>query len=105
MPPSLGDGESSYSQAEIHDCSRIKVVTVFLSSAKFQRVKLLTRLGCGQALRWSGLLIMMSYSGPFNLVSGSFKAATSLISNCMKLLFETQGRSWKLQSCIQEMKE
>lgn len=67
----LGDGESSYSQAEIHDCSRIKVVTVFLSSAKFQRVKLLTRLGCGELSGGPGLLIMMSYSSPFNLVSST----------------------------------
>ena len=35
------------------------------------RVGLLTRLGCVQGLRWSGLLILMSFSGLFNLLGWS----------------------------------
>ena len=50
-----------------------------------------------------GLLILTSFSGPFNLASGSFLAAPSLISNCSNLPFGTQGRSWRLESCLQEM--
>ena len=64
---------------------------------------LLTRLGCVQGLRWLGLLILMSFSGPFNLASGGFLAAPSLISNCLNPPFGTQHRSWRLESCLQEI--
>ena len=50
-----------------------------------------------------GLLILMSFSGPFNLASGRFLAASPLISNYLNLPFGTQGRSWRLESCLQEM--
>ena len=49
------------------------------------------------------LLILMSFSGPFHLASGGFLAAPPLISNCSNLPFGTQGRSWRLESCLQEM--
>ena len=49
-----------------------------------------------------GLLILMSFSGPFNLASGGFLAASPLISNCLNLPFGTQGRSWRLEYCLQE---
>ena len=73
------------------------------------RVGLLTGFGCVQDL-WcfnlvSGglcLLILMSFSGPFNLASGGFLAAPPLISNCLNLPFGTQGRSWRLEFCLQE---
>ena len=42
------------------------------------------------------LLILMSFSGPFNLAPGGSLAAPSLISNCSNLPFGTQGRSWRL---------
>ena len=38
-----------------------------------------------QDLRWSGLLILMRLSCPFNLDSGGFLAALLLISNCFVL--------------------
>ena len=62
------------------------------------RVGLLTRLG-SQVV---GLRILRSFSGPFNLASGGFLAAPPLISNCSHLPFGTQGRSWRLESCLQE---
>ena len=62
------------------------------------RVRLLTRLGCVQ-----GLLILMTFSGPFNLASGDFLAAPPLISYCSHLPFGTQERSWRLESWVQEM--
>ena len=49
------------------------------------------------------LRILMSLSGPFNFASGGFLAAPPLISNCSTLPFGTQGRSWRLESCLQEM--
>ena len=49
-----------------------------------------------------GLLILMSFYGPFSLVSGGFLAAPPLISNYLNLPFGTQGRSWRLESCLQE---
>ena len=48
------------------------------------------------------LLILMSFSGPFNLASGGFLATPPLIANCSHLPFGTQGRSWRLESCLQE---
>ena len=45
-----------------------------------------------QGLRQSRLLILLSFSGPFNLVSGGFLTAPSLISNCSNLPFGTQLR-------------
>ena len=48
-------------------------------------------------------LILMSFSGPFNLASGGFLAAPPLISNCSNLPSGTQGRSKRLESCRQEM--
>ena len=71
--------------------------------------KSLTRSGCEQGLHFlnliSGgrLLILISFSGPFNLASGGFLAAPPLISNCLESPFGTQGRSWRLESCLQEM--
>ena len=62
---------------------------LFYSSSS--RAVLLTRLV-------SGLLILMSFSGPFNLASGGFLAA-ALISNCLMEL----RRSWRLESCLQGM--
>ena len=52
-----------------------------------------------------GLLILMRFSGPFNLASSGFLAASPLISNRSNLSFGTQGRSWKLESCLQEMRD
>ena len=50
-----------------------------------------------------GLLILMSFSGPFSLASGGFLAALPLISICsLNLPFGTQGRSWRLESWLQE---
>ena len=68
----------------------------------------LTRLGGEQGLQSlnlisGGLLILMSFSGPFNLASDGFLAAPLLISYCLNLPFGTQGRSWRLESCLQEM--
>ena len=45
----------------------------------------------------------MSFPGPFNLASGGLSAASPLITNCSNLPFGTQGRSWRLESCLQEM--
>ena len=41
----------------------------------------------------------MSSSGPFHLASGDFLA----VPNSLNLPFESQGRSWRLESCLQEM--
>ena len=49
-----------------------------------------------------GLLILVSFSGPFNLASDGFLAAPPMISNCLNLPFGTQGRSWRLESCLQK---
>ena len=73
--------------------------------SKGSRVGLLIRLGvCGgggctllSCLGWS-LLSLMSFSASFNLASGGFLAAPPLISNGLNLPFETQGRSWRLES-------
>ena len=66
------------------------------------KVGFLTRLEWEQGLhsRISGvtLLTLMSFSVPFNLVSGDFLTAPPL-----NLPFGTQGRSWKLESCLWEM--
>ena len=45
-------------------------------------------------------IFLMSFSGSFNVASGGFLAAPSLISSCSHLLFETQGKSWKLESIL-----
>ena len=45
----------------------------------------------------------MSISGPFNLASGDLLSTPPLISNSLHLPFGTQGRSWRLESCLQEM--
>ena len=50
-----------------------------------------------------GLLILRRVSGPFNLASGGFLAAPPLISNCSHQPFGTQRRSWRLESCLQEL--
>ena len=66
------------------------------------RVGLLTRLGCEQGVQVVSLLILMSFSGPFNLASGGFLSAPPLTSNFSNLPFGTQGRSWRLEPCLQE---
>ena len=50
-----------------------------------------------------GLLVFRSFSGPFNVASHGFLAASPLISNCPNLPFGTQRRPWKLESCLQQM--
>ena len=35
-----------------------------------------------KGLTWSGLLILISFYGPFNLASGGFVAVPSFISSC-----------------------
>ena len=40
-----------------------------------------------------GLLILMNFSGPFNLAPCGFLGAPSLINNCSDLPFGTKGRS------------
>ena len=66
------------------------------------KVGFLTRLEWEQGLHSviSGvtLLILMSFSVPFNLMSGDFLTAPPL-----NLPFGTQGRSGKLESCLWEM--
>ena len=65
--------------------------------------------GCKESdttkLRWPGLLILMSFSGLFNLASGEFLAAPPMISNCWNPAFGTQGRLGKLESCLKERGE
>ena len=39
---------------------------------------------------------------PINLASGGFLAVPPLISKCSNVLFGTQERSWRLESCLQE---
>ena len=51
------------------------------------------------------LLVLISFSGPFNLAAVGFMAALPLISECLNLLFQTQGRSWRLESCPQKMRD
>ena len=46
--------------------------------------------------------MLMSFSGPLNLASGGFLTAPPLLSNCSNPPFGTQGRSWRLESCLQE---
>ena len=71
----------------------------------------MVRLGCVKGLHSfnlisGGVLILMSFSGSFNLNSGRFLAAPPLslhplpspTSNCSNLPFGTQGRSWSLES-------
>ena len=75
------------------------------------RVGLLIRLGCVKGLHpfnliSGGLLILMSFSGSFNLASGGFLSAPPLslhplpspTSNQLNLPFGIQGRSWRLES-------
>ena len=50
-----------------------------------------------------GLQILMCFSGPSNLATGGFLAVLLLIDNCSDLPFGTQGRSWRLKSCLQEL--
>ena len=68
------------------------------------RVGLLTKLGYMQGLHSftfiQSLLILRSFSGPFNLASGGFLAILLLISNCSNLSFGTQGRPWRLGRCL-----
>ena len=56
----------------------------------------------GSPFLWC-LLILMSFSSPFNLVLGDFLTALPLISNYSNLLFGTQGRSCRPESCLHEM--
>ena len=46
------------------------------------------------------VLILMSFSDPFNLASGGLLAAPPLISNSSNLPFEIQQRSWRLDSVL-----
>ena len=48
------------------------------------------------------LLTLMSFSGPINLASSAFLTVPPLNSNCLNLPFETQGRSWSPESCVQK---
>ena len=54
------------------------------------RMELLTRLRCMQGLRLSGLLILMSLSGPFNLASGRFLAAPPLLASVESALWRSR---------------
>ena len=47
---------------------------------------------------WSSLV-------PLNLGSGGFLAAPSLTRNYSNLPFGSQGRSWMLESCLQDMED
>ena len=71
------------------------------------RMGLLIRLGCVCRacilLIWSQVIFLMNFCFFFDQASGGFLDAPSLISTCFNLLFGTQGRSWRLRSCIQEM--
>ena len=49
--------------------------------------------------------VLMSFFDPFNLALSGFLAASPFISNCSNLPFGTQGRSWRLESCLQELGE
>ena len=62
---------------------KIKAITTVLhsSSTKFQKVEVADKLGCMQSLRWSNLLILMSFSCPFNLALGGFLAALGVLSD------------------------
>lgn len=51
---------------------------------------------CTLLISSNGLLILMRFSGPPNLASGGFLAASPLISNCANLPFGTKRRWWKL---------
>ena len=67
-------------------------------------VGLLTRRGCVQGVKWSDLLILMTFSELFNFASGGFSTAPPLISFCSKLPLRTQQRSLRLESCLQEIR-
>ena len=101
-PPSLGNRERSHIRSlwsgVFNKDQGGNSLTFFFLLQSFRRVGVLTRLGCVQ-----GLLILRSFSSPFNLASGGFVAAPPLISNCSNLPFGTQGRPWRLESCLQEM--
>ena len=71
--------------------------------SKGSRMGLPIRIRVCAGSRWSGLLILMRLSCPFNLDSGGFLVASTLISNCLNLLFGTQRRLWKVESCLHEM--
>ena len=67
-----------------------------------------TGVGCRCLLRsynGSPLLILMSFSSPFNLASGGFLAADPLISNCWNPPFGIQERSRRLESCPEDRGE
>ena len=53
--------------------------------SKGSRMGLPIRIRVCAGSRWSGLLILMRLSCPFNLDSGGFLAALLLISNCFAL--------------------
>ena len=104
MSPSLVNRGSLYSQAGVCDKDQgSNSLEFFFLLQSFKAVGLLTRLGCMQGLMWLGLLILISLSGPFNLALHGFMAAPSLINICSNLPFRTQGRSWRLEFCPQEM--
>lgn len=46
------------------------------------------------------VLILMSFSDPFNLASGGLLSAPPLISSSSNLPFEIQQRSWRLDSVL-----
>ena len=75
------------------------------------KVGSLARLGCEQGLYSlsliAGLLILMNFSGPFNLASSDFLAAPALISNFSNHLLELMEgyngwslayKKWKAES-------
>ena len=67
-------------------------------------------LHCRQILyqlsyKGSPLLILLSFSSPFNLASGGFLVAASLISNCWNPPFGIQARSRRLESCLEDKGE
>ena len=67
-------------------------------------------LHCRQSLyqlRYKGspLLILVSFSSPFNLASSGFLAAAPLISNCWNPPFGIQARSRRLESCLEDKGE
>ena len=63
----------------------------------------LTRLECVQALQ--SLNYFMRFSSPSSLASSDFLGVPPLTRICSNLPFETQERSWRLESHLQKMRD
>ena len=89
--PSPMSRKKLYSQTEACDKDQGSNSLVFFLLQSFKRMGLLTGLWCVKSVRWLGLLTLMRFSGPFNLVSGGVHDCSYLDQQLFCLLELREG--------------